>query len=493
MYTATKLPSRLVIAFTLMVFAGSLRFYKLGDWPFAGDETSTLAEERSLFIGGDAPQDSQTYRLPRVIPLSYFFHHISTALFGRDEFGSRVMMAVLGTLSVGLIFLMLDRLKGRPTAIATALLVALWPEHLLRSQETRFYITAAFFSYLCVFIGAFAAQRRSTRLSVLLGCSVFAAIVCHTLMGVLLGIVFAGVVAGAYAERQPLPKNVVVIFLLSVIVVGVFFSVYLRPLVTGWNAGSTWGYGCVHSVLASINMVGWPVALLGALGFLLLLHDRSAQNWYWITCALGFAAATVAFPLLVTYHPGYVFALAISIMVLAGCAIGAVYEGLRSRSVCVAVAWIALACLGNLPSLASHYMDGSRSDMRTAAQYVTENWQAGDRVTGFSMGLFGHYAKGCEPAIPLPPLKAVAKLNELADGKGRVWVLVQSCRAGLSKDIRRWLGVHCSHELKVRRTRFDYADYSMDVFLYNPPADNAMKTATSAPDTRAIQDEMRWK
>ncbi len=82
------------------------------------------------------------------------------------------------------------------------------------------------------------------------------------------------------------------------------------------------------------------------------------------------------------------------------------------------------------------------------------------------MGSFGHYAEGCQPAIPLPQSGAVAKLNELAAGKGRVWVVLESNRLGLADDTRRWLGAYCSDELKVHRTRFDYADYCVDVFLY---------------------------
>jgi len=468
MSIATRFPSRLALAFLLIVFAGALRFYKLGDWPFAGDERATLREEQSLFGEANTPQNSQVYRLPRLIPLSHAIHHINHTVFGRDEFGSRVTMAMLGALSVGLVFLMLDRLKGRPTAMATGLLVVLWPEHVFQSQQARFYIVAAFFTYLCVLLGAFAASRRSTLLSIAVSCSIIAAVLCHTVMGALVVIVFAGILVGAYAEGQPMPRNVIAVFVGTVVLLGVFFGVYLKPLLTGWNASGAWGYDVSHSVLASVNMMGWPVALLGALGFLILLYERGAQNWYWITCALGWLGATVVFPLLVTYHPAYIFPLGIVVLVLAGCAIGTIYEGLRSRSVWLGVAWVGVACMGTLPSLASHYKDGSRIDMRTAARYVEKNWQAGDRVAGFSIGLLKHYAEGCEPAIPLSETNAVARLEELADGHGRVWVVLRSNRSGLSEDLFRWVGTHCSHERKVRRTRFDYAEYAVDIFLYTP-------------------------
>ena len=211
-------------------------------------------------------------------------------------------------------------------------------------------------------------------------------------------------------------------------------------------------------------MIGWPIFLLAALGGLYLLRERNGENWYWITCALGWGIVTVALPRIVPYAPPYVFPFALSVIVLAGCTIGLLYERLRERGVWLASAGVILVCLMNLPSLASHYVDGSRSDMRTAARYVERNWLPGDRVTGSSMGRFGHYAPNCSPRIPLPP-DFIQKLEELSADNGRLWIVVQSTRGGLREDLRRWLGTHCSYELRVQRKRFDYPEYSVDVFL----------------------------
>ncbi|MDA1180723.1 MAG: hypothetical protein O2931_18250, partial [Planctomycetota bacterium] len=55
-------------------------------------------------------------------------------------------------------------------------------------------------------------------------------------------------------------------------------------------------------------------------------------------------------------------------------------------------------------------------------------------------------------------------------GTTRVWIVVQSSRGGLEEPIRRWLGTHCSHEAKLLRKRYDYAEYAVDVYLYSPAA-----------------------
>jgi hypothetical protein len=450
-----------------MLLAGTLRFYKLGEWPFAGDELGTISEEKGLFDGGAISSDSQAYRLPRLIPLSYLIHHISDSLFGCDEFGSRVMMAVFGTLGVGATFLLLDRLIGRAAALACALLVTLWPDHILQSQQTRFYIIAAFFAGLAMLLGGFVVQRRSTFSAIAACCAIFAAILCHTLLAILWGTTFIGIVAGCCAERRPIPKNVAIVFLVSGFLFAAFGLLYVKPLMSGWNSQETWGYGTLHSVLALLNSVGWPVSLLAVLGVLLLIRERSAQGWYWVTCALVCGAVAAILPRMLVFHPGYVFPFASSIFVVAGCAIGTIYDCLKSRGTWIGAAWIGLACLGSLPGVLSHYKDGSRPDFRAAAEFVKEHGRVGDRVAGHYMAWFAYYAKGCAAEVCLQ-CDLASELEQCAKEHRRLWVVVQSCRGGLPDDLADFLGRRFTHELKLMRGRYDYADYRVDVFLFTP-------------------------
>jgi hypothetical protein len=455
---------KLFILTCLLVLAGVLRFCKLGEWSFAKDETATLWEEASLFLGVNASPDSQIFRLPRIVPLSHFLLHVGYTLFGRDEFGSRVVPAILGTASVGAVFLLLDALTGRSTASATSLLIALWPAHIVLSQENRFYMIAFFFSSLCLLVGALAAKRRSAILGLAACCLAIAAGLSHTISFAVLLVSLLALVSCSMAPSRPPPRIIVLIYFLAILVVAGFATIYLKPLVKGWNEGSSFGYTVPHSILASILMFGWPVVILAGLGGLLLLYERSLEGWYWVTCALSWAIMTAALPLVVHYHPSYSFPLALCPMVLAGSAVATVFESLRRNSVLIGAAWLIGAAMLNLPSLVSHYIDGSRPDMRSAAHYVRTNWTTGDRVTGPSMGLFLHYASGSDPVIPLSESDPVPQLQRLAQDPGRLWIVIQSGRSGLPDDLSVWLGKRCSHEFKVRRRRFDYEDNCVDVY-----------------------------
>jgi hypothetical protein len=171
-------------------------------------------------------------------------------------------------------------------------------------------------------------------------------------------------------------------------------------------------------------------------------------------------------PLVVSYHPGYIFPLTLGVLVLAGRAVALVYEALAAQSAPAGYAWLASACLLNFPSLVSHYSDGSRVDYRTGAQFVSAHWQPGDRVATTSPMLLKHYlAPGIEPEV-IPCSNALPKLRQLARGPGRLWIVVTSPRGGKPEDLARWLGTRCAQELHACGRRLDYYENVTEVFLH---------------------------
>ncbi|HXW75187.1 MAG TPA: glycosyltransferase family 39 protein [Steroidobacteraceae bacterium] len=449
----------------LLALAAALRFSDLGAWPYSGDETATLEEERALFHTAGAPPASPSYRLSHAIPLSYLAFHVSHTLFGDTERGTRVVVATLGCLSVVLVFLLLDGPLPRATAIVAALLVALMPQHVLHSQETRFYMVAAFFGFVALLTGGRILERHSELFAALTSCLIFLAMLCHTLLVVLLPLVFLAICAGFYARGQLVPRAVLLIFGIAAAAMALFATVYLRPLLQGWNQTESWGYSPSHALLASIVMIGWPTTLLAVVGCVLMIRERTSQGWYWPVCLLGWVGATLTLPLVVPYHAEYVFPLALAGVVPAAYAIGVIYELLRPRTRWAAYAWLGLSCLTNLPALASYYVDGSRWNMRDAAAYVRQHWSPGDRVAGYSVGLFRHYSDGCcEPAIALRPDSA-AQLARLAAEGGRLWVVLENTRSGLPPQVQRWLFDCAVHKLSVGGRRFDDAEFRVEVYL----------------------------
>jgi 4-amino-4-deoxy-L-arabinose transferase-like glycosyltransferase len=468
------------VALGLTLFAGALRFWRLGAWPFFGDEIATLQEADFLWGESRADLATQSQRLPKLVPLAYTLHFFGYEVFGRDELGSRVVPALLGTLIVPLVFLLLRGPLGQPAALATALLIAVWPDHVNRSQDNRFYAIAAFFAFLCLLLGAHALRRRSTVLAVLAGIIAFAAVLSHTLEGILMaGLVGTLLLPQWMGERQlrwRLPVTAGVFCLL----LAVFAACYVLPLARGWNRGETWGVSPILGLVTSVAQVGWPVLLLACLGALDVWREPSEQGVYWLTWTALWGVAASVLPFLVVFHAGYVFPMALGVFVLAGCAVGGIYDVLRPRGAVLGWGWVACACGFALPSLASHFSDGSRWDYRTAARHIAKSWREGDQVAAIRSGTLDVYLSVPVTTTWLPPGDPVPSLESLKACCDRVWIVVPSGRNGVDESLRRWLGQNCFEQFEVRRPRFDHVQHVVGVFLYD---------ATRNRDPRLVRDD----
>jgi hypothetical protein len=259
--------------------------------------------------------------------------------------------------------------------------------------------------------------------------------------------------------------------LLTVVVAGtagalVFIACYVLPLLSGWNSGSTWGYGVAHSMAASVSQLGWPIVLLAGVGAVLSWQSGTERDWYWLSWAGLWAVVTVGLPLVMIYHPAYTFPLALGVLVLAGRAIALVAEALQPRSALVAASWLLAACAFNLPSVVSHYRDGSCHDFRSAAGFVSVHWQDGDCVAAFSPQLLKYYTPpGIEP-VAVSASDPVGSLRKFAAQSNRLWIVVPVNRAGNPEALQAWLAKNCSQELRICKMRFDYYENATEVYLY---------------------------
>ena len=457
------MPYRLLIALALLAVAAGVRFVRLGDWPFANDELYTLSETDAWATGDTS--DSPIARLPRALPLSYTLHSLGNDLCGRSEFGTRVMPAVFGSLTPCLLFLLLDP-SGRPRAVAAAVLCALWPEHLFHSQAARFYTPTVFFATAAIGFGALAVRRWSVWWAVCAAAAVLTATLCHTVTAALFGVVGVGVVAAAVADRRK-PVGVLVPLAVATALFAALYLAYVRPLLHGWNQDGSWAYSPARTLLSTVNLLSWPVVLLAAGGVLLLATERKGENWYWITLTCGLAVVAVALPFVTPTHPAYLMPFAVGTVVAGGHAVGRVYTAVRPSGWLPALACGLIACLGSVPSVVSHAADGSRHDLRTAARYVTDHRQTDDRLAGIQTDIIRHYSAGEPEVTNLSGTDAVDRLKALAESPGRVWVIVPSGRSGLPDALLAWLGQNCRHELRVRKSRYDYQEYCVDVYLFH--------------------------
>jgi 4-amino-4-deoxy-L-arabinose transferase-like glycosyltransferase len=456
----------LTVALTVAL-ALSLRFYTLGDWSFSGDEVATLQETRALFDGETPPQEAQIERLPRMIPVGYVITRAGYALFGADEFGSRVVPAIAGVVLVGLLALLGELVLGRRMAILAAVLIALSPAFIQQSQTNRFYSLAALFAGAAMLAGALSLKRPGAWWPFIALGAATLSVLTHTVTAALVPALALGTFVSRHTTRV-VPRAAMAAWTIGTVAVAAWLVMYVRPILAGWNQGVTWAYSPVHAMMAAVNMLGWPVSLVAGLGVVLMVEDRWELRWYWLSCLAAWAATVIALPLAMTYQPWYAFPTALSVLVCAAYAVDHVYDRIRQSRPFASAAFLGVVVLLGLPSLLSHYVDGSRPDARTAIEYVDRHWAPGDRVAT-RLRTFGYYAPSRQPVVTLTPGgAAVATLAQLTSTEGRLWVVFENNRGGLPADVEQWLSANASHRLHVTRQRYDYFEYSVDVFLVTP-------------------------
>ncbi|MDR1142425.1 MAG: glycosyltransferase family 39 protein [Planctomycetaceae bacterium] len=479
---------RFLLFFVLIILAGVMRFSHLGTWSFAMDELFTPIEAHVLMGEMDVPEEyleggkqqeqTQLYRLPRALFVAYFIHWVDYKLFGEDEFGSRILVAVIGSLNIGIIFAVACPLFGTRGSLILSLLIMLFPEHLLNSQNNRFYCISFLLITVVFLLGGYIVQKRSVTAAVWIGPLAVLMVFSHTLGGLIWGILLAGIFLDfVFSSKNKNEKYPVRIFVLigiwSLLLVLIAFF-YLKPILWDWNfEDRQWGYTPFHSAAALVNRIGWSFTLLSCFGTVLLLTDwRNKGNIYWTVCVVMSLLAVFLLPLKTTFYPWYCFLFSFPIFVAVSLGINRIYFLLVRADFpyyrLVGNFWISMALLLNFPSFVSYYLDGNRLDYRSSCQHIREHWQKEDCITADNIQITEYYLSDLTPVIPLRAKNTPEFLQELAEkkkGKGRIWIIVHHHRNGLDQHLLHWLGRFASYEAQFRKKRFDYIENNVEVFL----------------------------
>jgi uncharacterized membrane protein len=137
-FQSTKTQYLLLGAVTLL--AAILRFYKLGEWSFWGDEIISVRRA----------QEALNYDIS-LRPLTFILMYGALQLFGVSEWSARVVPALIGIISIPILYFPMRKLFGLAVALTASLFLALAPWHLYWSQNARFYALLLLFYTLALF------------------------------------------------------------------------------------------------------------------------------------------------------------------------------------------------------------------------------------------------------------------------------------------------------------------------------------------------------
>jgi len=162
--TSVRSSRHLQVLIGLMIAGLLLRFYNLGGNSLWLDEASTLTFARQTLAGIWESTAGGEFNPP----LFYWLEH-GMLLFGESEFVLRLLPALLGVLTIPVVYFIGKEFRDRDVGLIAAALLAFSPFHIFYSQEARAYAPMLFFFSLALLFYVRASRSDETRSWVLFG------------------------------------------------------------------------------------------------------------------------------------------------------------------------------------------------------------------------------------------------------------------------------------------------------------------------------------
>jgi 4-amino-4-deoxy-L-arabinose transferase-like glycosyltransferase len=478
------------VAAVFLLLGFGTRFYRLG-WSVSGDHTSTFEEVQSLvekpfFLGAFEAYDI----LPRGVPIAYALQAISFKVFGTTEAGSRAGSAIAGALAIGVCVLVASRLYGLTYGIILGAMLALCPWLLYHTQNNRLYSHAFLFTSIAILATCISWRNNSLRWGAVGGAFSAIAISTHVISAVVPAGMLLFLLIEAVSKRGPIRWRAVAGYA-AVGIPLMLISVALAVWAFGhWTpAAATQGWHRSPHLEGLAYNLGWSVALLALVGWVVVWGSEDSSDRMWAMIAVVVVAACVFVPLVTAFRPDYVFPSALVFFLLASRVLTRVYEALLPKSRATAVGVVAAVVLFPLPSFVSYYQDGDRQDYRSAAAFINKHLQPADLVAADTPGALGYYLDVPVESAGRPSTTAARTIETLAElsseGK-RVWYVCRFAREEPAREVDRWFWQNAVRMLRIKKKRFDYHENILDVYLFNATAEDRKRIEDEVPRGKAF-------
>ena len=445
----------ITILVIIIVIAAGLRFYKLGEWSFWGDEAFTLG----------AKEDGFNYSFLRR-SLATDLIRLTTAYLGVSEWNARLVPALIGILTIPLTYYPTRRMFGTGTALLAAIFLAISPWHLYWSQNARFYILLLLFYSMGLL--AFHIAMEEDRPWLLVGSLLLFGFAARERLIALFFVPVIGVylvLIWLLPFEKPKgfrPRNLVLIFAPAAIA-GIFFAGPYLANLGAWFGG----FGRINTnpfwmLAGTVYYIGLPIVIIAAFGF---LYWFSRKNRGVLLFGLNAFLPLAAIVVLSTFHYAanrYVFITLTSWLLLAALAIRELFKNIEGLGRILAFGALMLVILVSFSEdiLYFQYQNGNRDNWKAAIHYIETQRQDGDIVVSANTDISDYYLDEQTKSLYNwePPL---------SNGHNRVWIIEDMNVAELQPQMLSWI-----KENTREQARFDVhvqaRIFKMRVYLFDP-------------------------
>lgn len=466
-FSTTHVQVVLLAAVTLL--AAALRFYKLGAWSFWGDEILSVAEVNDGF----------NFNIIRK-SLALTLIELSITWLGVSEWSARLVPALIGVVSVPVLYFPIRKMLGRAVGLLSIVLLALSPWHLYWSQNARFYTLLMLFYALALLL--FYLGLEGDRPLYLLGSVLFLGLAAReSLLALFLVPVLGSYLMLVIVLPVKKPAGFSHLRRLSVLLIpGLLVAAYFAwPYMTTYRLDWLQGFSRTNNPpiwlaagVAYYVRLSTVCMAAGGAAFLLLRRKGDRRQRAGLLLSVSALLPLLLLMVLSTFHYSanrYVFATLPSWLILA--AVGGVEllrwtannarNGLDPRWLAAgALLFLLVDPLGEA-ALYFQYQNGNRDDWRAAFAYIDARRAPEDRVVAPQRELAEYYLG--ERASHL----AQIDLAQIEAGEQTVWFVENLNAAELYPDVVRWL----KREAELRGV-FDVSvkarTFTMRVYRYVP-------------------------
>jgi uncharacterized membrane protein len=371
------------------MLAAFLRFYKLGEWSFWYDEIFTLRDISKIFEFSLFNQQVSRWLIFGVVDS-----------MGISEFNARLVPALVGVISVPVLYFPTRKMFNTPIAMLFAVFLAISPWHLYWSQNARFYTTLLLFYSLGLFLVYFALEEDKPWYLVFalffFGLAVmervFAAMLIPVVATYLLGIWIL-----PFGKPKGFNRRNILILLVPTLLIAFAGSYRFIGNPEKWFEGFGWINNNPVWILSGIVFyIGIPVICMGLATAIYYLIERD-RGAFLLAIAAVLPALVIVFLSMVQYAANrYIFVSLTPWLILSAAGVWELFRQNRGRSA-VLVAGV-LAILIAFPMgenvLYYQYQNGNRDDWKGAFELVEKLKKPGDIVIVTEEGMAQYYLEG---------------------------------------------------------------------------------------------------
>jgi mannosyltransferase len=425
--------SPLVAIAAITLLAAALRFYKLGQWSFWGDEYITVRNAMDVFGGG----------FLRLTP-SLLGTYISFSLFGVNEWSARLVAASAGVISIPVLYGLIKRQYNSQLALVTSLLLAVSSWHIYWSQNARFYTLLLLFYTLALFYFYWAIEEDRPLLMflslVFFGLAAFERLIAAFFIPIV-GTYMISLKIGWFGIPRGLRWRNLSVYVLP----GILFVVFLiitNPALTSVDTLFV-RFGFVNNnplwLLSGVGFyIGIPLLIMATAGAVILLTRLSR---FGLLLTLGFIVPLVSIVIisLFSYSANrYIFPALTSVIILAAFAIYELWRQMQGSGKLLAFGVILIMFIMPMTDnmLYFFYQNGNRDNWKAALEFVASEMEAEDRIAIVDVPLAEYYLK--RRAIDMHYLEKEG-LSMVTSNNASTWFIIDLTAPEKTPDVTKWI------------------------------------------------------